>query len=809
MSTESTIPSTPDPVPADQPAPQSYALRRIQEIGMTPEQNHFYGYDPTSNDSHRKRSFKVFSADKDDNLQILYPMLSGEVEVYDNGTKNNPHSIFYRIRLKEPRTYTDKDGNLQTQKYDQVRGTPARPFYPPGIVEKFIAGTKIKTLYFVEGELKAFSGYVRGLDIVGLPGNTLLKEKGTGDIRLEGSLVGLIRKCQVEEVILLHDADALTVTWAKDKDLGKRPGSFAAAVISSREALQPLLDDKDCTLERVFYMHGKRDFCEKGAKGLDDLLISHPDHHKEILEDLGKHETANTYFLGKNITTPHYDRIREYFGVGRKAGNEQTFYDLYKPYIGNREFVLWKRRYQHNGEAVQYLAHQESGKYARVGSDWYKWVQQPNADGDPITTLKNAKVGEIQRDFKKFPNFLDECPKYDGFTVMPNFNGEYQPVIHGHLNLITPLAHDPKPGDFPNTRAFLKHIFGGKGTFEEGIQADPFTVALDWLTVCHNHPTHQLPVIILVSKENKTGKTTFLNWMNWIYGDNATVLNNDQFKMKFNAHYASKFIIGLDEAFQDLEKKAEKERLKQMVTSKEMFIERKGVDLQRVPFYGKLLMTSNDEDKVMKIDDGETRWFVIKVPQFTKEDVDMEKKLKDEIPAWLDYLHHRKPFHERESRLWFKPEDFITDQFTKIVESTKNRLDKSVETFIKEMFMTYRLEKLKLPLKWLVQQLNDMSKYRMDEQDVRNFLKEKRGMEPEKQPQRVKVPIAINPDNLDTQGRPHIDEYYTAVARPYVFSVLQWLSDSELEEWNAPLPTPEPAAAASAKAAEVRDEKAF
>ncbi len=779
--------------PATEPVQLSYAQRRITEIGITPEQNHLYAFDPTSPESERKRSWKVFSADKDDNLQILYPTLSGEVEVYDNGTKNDPHSIFYRIRLKEPRQYTDKDGQLQTQKYDQVRGTPARPFYPPGIVEKFQAGTKIKTLYFVEGELKAFSGYIRGLDIVGLPGNTLLKEKGSGDVRLEASIVGLIKKCQVEELILLHDADALTIKWAPAKDLGKRPGSFAAAVISSREALQPLLDDPDCSLQRAFYMHGKRELIEKsGAKGLDDLFISHPDHTQEILADLAKHDTANTYFQGKNITTPMYDSFRAYFGVSRKiTAPEQAFYDLYKPYIGNREFVLWGRRYQHDGEAVVYLAHEEAGKYARVGSDWYKWVNQPNADGEPVVTLKNAKVGEIQRDFKKFPHFLDECPKYDGFTVMPNFNGEYQPVIHNHLNLITPLAHEPKEGSFENTKAFLKHIFGGEATFEEGKKADPFTIALDWLTVMHNRPTHQLPVIILVSKENKTGKTTFLNWLNWIYGDNATVLNNDQFKMNFNAHYASKFFIGLDEAFQDLEKKAEKERLKQMVTAKEMFIERKGVDLQRVPFYGKIVMTSNDEDKVMKIDEGETRWFIIKVPQFAKEDVDMEKKLKDEIPAWLAYLHNRKPFHERVSRLWFDPEDFITEQFRKIAEATKTRLDKSVEAFVKEMFMTYRVEKLKLPIKWMVQQINDVSKFRVDEQDLRNFLKEKRSMEPEKHAQRVKVPISIDPDKLDVQGRPEIDEYYKVVARPYIFQVTDWLSEEEMEEWNKPLPAPE------------------
>ncbi|UOQ64837.1 hypothetical protein [Hymenobacter volaticus] len=191
------------------------------------------------------------------------------------------------------------------QKYDQMRGTPARLFYPPGIVEKFQKSTKIPVLYCVEGELKAYSGYIRGLNIIGLPGNTLLKEKGTGDVRLEASLVGLICKCQVETLVLVHDAGALMLNWASSKDLGKRPGSFAAAVISSREALQPLLDDPKYALQRVFYMHGKREFITKDAKGLDDMFATHPDHEQEILTDLAKHAEASEYFLSKNITTPH------------------------------------------------------------------------------------------------------------------------------------------------------------------------------------------------------------------------------------------------------------------------------------------------------------------------------------------------------------------------------------------------------------------------------------------------------------------------------------------------------------------------
>jgi hypothetical protein len=797
---------TGDPAPPEQAAPakpEAYADRRCREAGIPDDICLWRAPHPRSPDSHLKNQWSVFQSDEDDNLLILYPTIGGDVLTYDNGTKNNPDSIFERKRLKEPRTYVDKEGNQQTMKYEQPKGTRQFPFFMPGLVAKYQAGAKIPVLYLVEGELKAAAGVARGLDIVGMPSNQVVREQVGANWQLEGQLQALIRKCQVETLVLLHDADARTVRWEAGKDLAKRPNSFAQAVINFREAIQSLLDAEDCALKRAFYLHGRRELCDKNAKGLDDMFIAFPDEQEAILADLAKGTEANKYFEGKNVTTPHYDNVRSYFGVNHKAKEpEKDFYLLYRKDIGIREFSFRGRRYVPDGEEVIYLAHQDAGEFCRIGADWYKWIWQPRPGGELVRELVPWKVGEIAREYKKYPAFLDECPKFDGFTVEPNFNGEYQRVIAKNLNLIQPIGHEARSGSIKNTLAFLKHIFTGQGslvetetvkdgkttygTEEKPVTADPFTIAMDWLTVLHTQPKHQLPVVILVSKDNKTGKTTFLNWLTWIYGSNATILNNDQFAMKFNSHYATKFVIGLDEAFQDLEKKAEKERLKQMVTSKEMYVERKGVDLKPVPFYGKIVMTSNDEDKVMKLDDTDTRWFVVKVPVFQKEDPDMEKKLRAEIPAWLHFLHQRQVHHPRESRLWFKPEDFITEQFKIIANATKTRLDANVEEFVKDFFLTFRVGKVQVSVKWLVQQINDRSKYRIDEKDLREFFKNKRGLEPGTAPTRVRIPIAVDEQQLNAQGHPEITEYHTELCRPYTLLVTDWLNEKELEVFEGP-----------------------
>ncbi len=140
---------------------------------------------------------------------------------------------------------------------------------------------------------------------------------------------------------------------------------------------------------------------------------------------------------------------------------------------------------------------------------------------------------------------------------------------------------------------------------------------------------------ILVSPENNTGKSTFLKWLQILFGTNMVILGNEQFKMKFNAHYITKFIIAIDEGFLEVDKKAEKERLKQMVTADDVYLEYKGMNVEKVDYYGKLVMCSNDADRVMKIDDGESRWFVVRVPVLTEKDPDLKKKLAEEIPAWL------------------------------------------------------------------------------------------------------------------------------------------------------------------------------
>lgn len=300
----------------------------------------------------------VFSPDeKSGDIKILYPKLYGGVYTYDDGSKNNPHKWFYRKRLREPKT--DKNGNKQ--KYTQPKGSRMNPFFTPGVIRKYRDKTEIPVLYMVEGEKKAFMGHLRGLDIVGLPSiNGYIREKD--DDHLHEDLAELIVGCRVRSVVLLFDADTLTLKWEQGKDLTKRPNSFYEAVNRFRKGCDTIMNLPDSRLKRTYFMHIRTEF-NKHEKGLDDLLLAYIPE-EPIIGDLQLLHTAEKYFKGFDLSDGNLNRLRKYFGLG----TVNQFYDVYHEYIGNNEFnfkgvdyVCVGRTLNDDGETYSYQLEKVKG----------------------------------------------------------------------------------------------------------------------------------------------------------------------------------------------------------------------------------------------------------------------------------------------------------------------------------------------------------------------------------------------------------------------------------------------------------------
>ncbi len=826
----------------------TYLNQRLQDLGITHQQLTFVrtwrqaGSEQTATgitttEQQHTREYQLLDADEEGNIIIRYFNQHGQPYRWKKEDTKQSRD-FTRKRLREPK------GDM---KYQQEQGSPQFPWFPPAIIQQYNAckaaqdaeaqdvaprqaddddSPSIHTLFLVEGEIKALKASLCGIDIIGLPS---IHGFYNGDIkgRLHEDIEDVIVTCRVQKIIFLVDADLLSLKWAADKDLARRPMNFYGSVKAFRESLQHLVDNENIALELVYFMHIKGKYMHE-AKGLDDLLSKYSAKTLEIVEDLHALQNARQYFHGMMINDISKDiqgKLFKYLGLA----DEQEFYKTYSDFIGAREFKFKRRRYIFNDEKkeVVFVRHEDAEKFMRIGPDWVKVISKLNKYGEEEQEIVAWKISEIQRDYKKFPDFLEQIMKYDDFCNEPNWNGSYQRVIKGCYNLCEPLTWKPAPGSIKHTIKFLKHIFQGTanitldadGNFESetAITGDPFTVAMDYLTILIKHPKHMLPVPILVSPENGTGKSTFLKWMQLMFGANMCILGNEQFKMKFNGHYITKFIIAIDEGFLEVDKKAEKERLKQLVTADSAYLENKGMNVRKINYFGKLIICSNDADRVMKIDEGESRWFVVRVPQIPRitltgkqmlergyknykgeeidpaktyevmdADPDLERKLKEEMPAFIHYIYNRAIHHPRVNRLWFDPEWFITDQFKLIVETTKNRIDRVFEDWIREQFLLYKEPVLRYSLKYLTEVFNDQknSKYKMDSIELKQYLTTK-GMELEA-PQRIRIPVGFDLPEEASLVKPKII-YQSVLARPYVFVPEKWLRPEQMPEYKKPL----------------------
>jgi len=377
---------------------------------------------------------------------------------------------------------------------------------------------------------------------------------------------------------------------------------------------------------------------------------------------------------------------------------------------------------------TSYAQHSDE-PFLRVGPDWYKIVRVLNAYGFYDEEVLPWKVAEIIRDIGK--DNVRNLNKYDLFTNRPDFSTGYTRV-HGNLfNISPPLAYIPEDGIITNsgpTQSMLKRMFVGNGEIHKDLHGDMFTMILDYLTILVQYPEHKLPALLLLSKENGTGKTFFLNWLRMLLGNNVVIVGNDQIKSRFNSPYADKLVVAVDEGFLESEKRSEKERMKMMATAVEMFVEAKGKDAVKLESHCKLIFSSNDEERVMHIDKTETRWLAIKVPAIKDEERDnnlMEKLIK-EAPIFLHFLLNRRIFHEKKDRMWFDSKLFNNEALRRIIEGTQPRKYKVITEVIMEAFsLDDRNAILYVSNIELTKAVNKIAKYKLEPSDVTEFMKEK------------------------------------------------------------------------------------
>ena len=272
-------------------------------------------------------------------------------------------------------------------------------------------------------------------------------------------------------------------------------------------------------------------------------------------------------------------------------------------------------------------------EFIRVGTTLYKLVNQPRLNGGYVKKRIVWNNETLRQDYGK--HYLATVPKYDGFCTVPD-HVNYRPVVDKFLNLYEQIDHKPMEGVFPSIYSLVEHIFG-----------EQYELGMNYLQLLYLQPIQKLPILLLVSEERNTGKSTFLNFLKALFQNNVTFNTNEDFRSQFNSDWTGKLLI----------------------------VEAKGKDRDEIGFFAKFVLCSNNEYLPVIIDAGETRYWVRKIDRLQSDDTDFLQKLKAEIPAFLYHLQHRQLSTEKESRMWFAPSLLHTEALQKIIRSNRNRLE--------------------------------------------------------------------------------------------------------------------------------------
>lgn len=308
--------------------------------------------------------------------------------------------------------------------------------------------------------------------------------------------------------------------------------------------------------------------------------------------------------------------------------------------------------------------------YIRVGVDYFKVINKKDRYGIERRELKRWTKDALITDFKK--GYLKTIPKYDDFVQVPD-NLNYLGIINNCYNLYAPFCHTPMQGEWIWTERLLRQVFGEQ--YELGIR---------YMQILYCYPKWSTVILVLVSSIQKTGKTTFCNWISMLFGSNTALISSLDFQGAFNGHYATKNIVMIEETLFD--KKITIERLKALATSKMLSINRKNVDQFNLEYFGKIILTSNYEDKFASVNTEETRFFVRKLGEYKFQNITIEKDLLSEIPAFLYYLKNLPPLSDNIDRSGFTAEELKNEFLDAVKEESKHETSKELKISITEFF---------------------------------------------------------------------------------------------------------------------------
>lgn len=744
-----------------------FQKRVLDELGVTNKENRIrLTYDCGDGMRYATNTFDIFSEDKDGNIRILVYTIDGMLVQFpaENQLSQLNCSEFtrmqtYYVTRKNPANIKSEDEG----KYSFPSGQGTYPFFPPNLVKKYKEKKDIDTLILTEGYFKSFCAYMNGFDIVGLGSITHYADSRTHDLHTD--IKRLINTCHVRKVVLLYDGDCLNISmkdFEKQRDLARRPKGFYNAIINTRDLLV------DFSQVQIEFAYVRSEKLIDQPKGLDDLLLTpaYKGKAKEILQDLVEDENNGYYFFRMNVRD-QVNRLKKKFYLD----SVDSFYKHWAEVIGDKEFVFERMIYSYdkNEEKVKRAMPLAIRDFIRVGDDYFEMVKIPSIrTGNHEVRLLPRRKSTIVDDFGR--EQLKNILKFKAFINKPSHT-DYRPVIEDCFNLYFPLNYVAEARPWPHIKALMEHIFGEQIEF-----------GYDYVQLLYLRPMQILPILCLVSKERQTGKTTFLDLLREIFGNNAVIVGNSEMASEFNALVSGKLLVGVDET--ELEDNSKvTERLKMMSTAKHMAMQRKGKDHEEIETFTKYILCSNFETHFIYTQEDEVRFWVRKIDHIPDSETIPEilPVLCEEIPGFLSFLISRQMhIKEPESRMWFKASDIETQALRDLKAAQQPLPVREIKEEIRNLFMDFPAEQYLISVKILKDMVDAIA--RMPNDTVRTLLRTHFGLE-----------TYVDEDGLSRTKYIKIPYYYengegkTVVyhrrdkGKAFVFHASQFLNEKELD----------------------------
>ena len=773
--------------------------------------------------------FPLFQSDKDDNIRMYPYTLDGKLISYTRDKQpkyaaEEVEDLYFITRLNNENWAEAKKSDSKAGKYKYPGGESKKgtyPFFPPVLYRKYLRGEHIETVVLTEGYMKAMAASIHGMDVIGLGSVTLYKDQKTK--QLYPDVVRFLNVVKPDNIVILYDGDCTNPwrtgskeTWRETPDLSKRPQGFMNVLLKLKDLLLEFKNEQGNPCELFFaYVNkvvddeevqdektGETHLVNSSPKGLDDLIVDErfKGEIKAIADDLNHPGRTGIYFVKKNLRTCNDGNIRTIFNLQ----SPEEFYRAWESEIKTHEFRFKGAtyRYMESEKKLVQLLDQSLKDYVAIGSEIVLVTEKP---------IPGAKSGTVQ-DFYTIADKVinaqygkgtsEKLYKYKHFistTVEPDHINYSREIINSQnyrfYNIYSPLPNKPIDGKWPHIEKLLRQIC--KEYPEETYHY--YEMLLDWITIAYFYPREFLPIIMLVSRDRATGKTSFLNLLKAIFGNNTVIGDNNLLDTNFNSMLAGKLIVGIDESCLG-ENKAVGEKLKYLSTTRTILVERKGKDKQEVPSFLKFVLCSNEVRKAVFIAKDEIRFWVMRLSPWDEEsgriEGDDETKnysefIEEEVPAFLFFLQKRfnsgkmfVPQRENSSRMWFDPKRIYNDDLATMMAGTASNFEGSLLSFLEEMFKDTGALKLEFDTEYIQKYVPDAA--RKDQQYIRNLLSDMPGVTKSKESKRVRMPKRITENDKLAGAKDDIGTVYwdkeSKQCRPFIFDAEYFVTPSDLLE---------------------------